>query len=187
MSINVSSLSSTLEPGHTQRADTFQTPNRGQRDTHTKSKFRVFYYAAMAGLVLLFLCSCVLWIRSYRANDFVFYGAARPAPRVCEQWGVVSNRGICRIGWQQGDLVVTTGWNYTRGQTFPWADRSTFWKRAGFNYEAKNNFQFMGKHCDYRIVAFPYWIITALCALTIAIPNRKSPRAQRLFGWLASF
>jgi hypothetical protein len=152
-----------------------------------KRKWRFVSYAATGMLAVLLVASCALWVRSYWVNDFAFYGAARPAPKVCEQWGVVSNRGICRLGWQAGDLQVITGWNYNRGETFAWANLTSFWKRAGFNYEAKDNFQFAGKHCDYRIVAIPYWLLAGVFALSIAIPNRKSARVQRVFERFASF
>ena len=185
MTRNSLSYSSQGSVAHAEKEEAFEIP-ADAREVAAKRKGRIFVRLTTPLFALLLLASSVLWVRSYWVNDYLVYGMARPAPKVCAQWGVVSNRGVCRVGWQQGDLVMGTGWSYTRNATFAWADRSTFWKRAGFNYEAKNNFQFFGRFCDFRIVSIPYWVFAGAFALMLAIPNRKSARVQRLFERFAA-
>jgi hypothetical protein len=126
---------------------------------------RLFIFASTVSL-LLCVATVVLWVRSYWVNDYVTWGTLRQSPQNCEIWGLVSNRGLCRVGWQDGNYVITKGFHYERMPIFTWGDRTTLLHRIGFSYVAIDNMQLSGGfHCDYRALLFPYWALAILAAI----------------------
>lgn len=132
------------------------------------------------GLTAIALACCaalvVLWVRSYRVNDYATYGVLRRSPQTCEVWGWVSNRGLCRIGWQDGDLVVLSGFQYKRLAPFQWNGQTTLLQRLGFQYAAVDDMRVGDRRCDYRVLLFPYWF---LAAITAALPLARGVAAIR--------
>jgi hypothetical protein len=123
----------------------------------------------ISGLFLLsFITIAILWARSHYDADFVTIGVPQTSSTNCVTCGFVSNEGLCRVGWQNGNLVMSNGFQYRHIQPFTWRDRTTFWRRLGFSYDSAKNYQLMGRHCDYVSLTFPYCaVLTVIVGMPI--------------------
>lgn len=113
----------------------------------------------------LFVCACALWARSYWVAEFLNVQHPLQTSRVCEVWGVTSNRGILRVGWQDGNLVVGRGVEYKRLPTFQWGGQTTFWQRLGFAYDARENVIVPPHFYGYWAACVPHWAVASPLAL----------------------
>jgi hypothetical protein len=104
-----------------------------------------------------------LWVRSYSANDFVFYrfGVASPSG---ETWSFISNCGRIKLGYQKDDVPTAAGLHYQRHEPTPWTGLNTFWNRIGFAWDAASNYRVQGFTIDYQSLIFPHWLVIFILA-----------------------
>jgi hypothetical protein len=141
---------------------------------------RLHLVAAVISL-LLFAASAVLWARSYGGADYVTIGVPQKLSIDCVTWGLLSNHGLLRLGWQNGDLVYSDGFQFRRVPEFAWTGMITPLQRQGFSLDGARNYQQAGRHCDYLTVVVPWWTVVVATAilplawLILVIRRRRQP------------
>jgi hypothetical protein len=144
---------------------------------------RWLYLAAATTSLLLLAAGVVLWSRSYSGADSVTIGVPQTPATDCVTWGFVSNRGLVRLGWQNGDLVCSEGFEYRRYPGFAWTGLITRLQRQGFSFDEATNYEQAGRHGDYVTVVVPWWtviIVTAILPLSWLVLFIRRRRAIKL-------
>src|SRR5579871_3605137 len=105
-----------------------------------------------------------MWVRSYRAFDFVQYSNTNTISHVNLSYGITSDKGKCKIGWVETNSFAPRGFMHSSGNPFDWTGEMTFWNRIGFGWGSAKDQFVEGQHVSYQSILFPYWGVVALGA-----------------------
>ena len=133
-----------------------------------KRRRRIVYKGLALASAVVCAATCLLWSRSYRTCDSVTYGLPPDKPRIYACWVALSNRGVLRVGWQEGDFPVGVGFNHDAFRAFAWRDVKTIPQKLGFRYASANNYRIGKFWCDFRVLNFPHWALAAVTLLVSA-------------------
>ena len=133
-----------------------------------KRRRRIVYKGLALALAVVCVATCLLWSRSYRKCDSISYGLPPDRPQLFAYWMAVSNRGILRVGWQEGNSPVGVGFHHDIFPAFRWTDIKTPLQKLGFRYASADNYRIGKFWCNFRVLNFPHWALAAATLLASA-------------------